>query len=271
MARTGFKTRKRYRLTFVSENTLNTLWTLRLSRTRAWLLAALCMAAVGALVALLLGATPLGSILPGYMRPEQRRTSVENALRVDSLLERQSEQAAWLANVTAILAGREDSVSASGSETPVPESADTLLAASEAERRFVDAWTERERYNLSVVTPVVAQSMSFSAPVLSAMAVDSIGAGSVRISGPRRATVMSIHDATVLDAHLDVPSGQWVIILQHPNEFVSRYEGLASSFVAAGQRIKAGAALGLSADEGQISLRIWRNGSAVDPRTLLPL
>lgn len=258
MRKKGFKTTKRYRLTFVSENTLNTLWTLRMSRARAWLFGALCVAAVGALVALLMGLTPLGSILPGYMRPDQRRAQIENGMRLDSLLELQAVQTAWIENVQAILTGAVDSVSPA---VEVPAVGDTLIDASAAERKFVDGWTERERYNLSVVTPVVASAMSFRAPVPTILRRDSVAGSATRIESTRNATVGAIHSGTVLDAHLDVASGKWVVIIQHPNEFVSRYEGLKQCFVTTGQRLQTGASLGLLDSDGLMELTLWRSGS----------
>ncbi len=257
MRKKGFKTTRRYRLTFVSENTLNSLWTLRMSRTRAWLFGAVCVAAVSALVALLLGLTPLGSILPGYMRPDQRRVQVANGLRLDSLIELQAVQTAWIGNVRAILTGEVDSVVPAEN---VPAVVDTLLSASAAERRFVDEWTERERYNLSVVTPVVASSMSFRAPVQTVLRRDSVGGTITRIESTRHATVSAIHSGTVLDAHLDVASGRWIVIMQHPNEFVSRYEGLKQCFVTMGQRLPTGGALGQLGSDGRLELMLWRSG-----------
>ena len=42
----GFKTRKRYRLTFVNENTFNAVWSVRLSRAKVWALTAVSCAAI---------------------------------------------------------------------------------------------------------------------------------------------------------------------------------------------------------------------------------
>lgn len=257
-----FKTRKKYRLTFVSENTLNTLWTLHLSRAKAWLLGGLCVAAIAALVMVLLGATPLGSILPGYMGKQQRRSAVESYLRVDSLAERQAEQTAWLDNVTAILAGT-DSVAAEPDSEP-QQTADTLMAASEAERKFVDAWTERERFNISVLTPIAASAMTFQSPASTCTVSDD---GTLLC--PRRATVMAINDGTVIDVHPDPACGASVVMVQHANDFISRYEGLEQTFVAVGDKLNRGHALGLLGSDGRLTLAIWRNGSPVPPQSII--
>lgn len=261
MRKKALKTTKRYRLTFISENTLNTLWTLRMSRARAWAFGALCVAAVGALVALLFGLTPLGSILPGYMRPDQRRAQIENGMRLDSLIERQAVQTAWIENIEAILTGESDTASVAAVAEVVPEVTDTLIAASEAERKFVEDWTERERYNLTLVNPAVASTMSFRQPVATILRRDTIGGPALRLESTRGATVSAIQSGTVIDAHLDVASGRQTVIIQHPNEFISRYDGLSKCFVSAGQRVQPGAAIGLLGEDGAMTLSLWRAGT----------
>lgn len=258
----GYKPTRRYRLTFISENTLNTLWTLRLSRAKAWLLGAVCVAAVGALVALLFGLTPLGSILPGYMRPDQRRSQIDNGLRLDSLEGRQQVLSAWIENLEAILT---DSVA----PLSIPEAPsgveDTLISASDAERRFVDNWTERERYNLSVAPPAAASGISFREPLAVELRRDTLTGPALRIESTRNATVYALQEGTVVDAHVDITSGRWVVVIQHPMEFVSRYDGLGRSFVSGGQRVAAGSALGLLDAEGKMTLTLYRAGTPLLP------
>lgn len=254
MRKKGIKITRRYRLTFISENTLNTLWTLRLSRSRAWLLGALCVAAIGALLALLFGLTPLGSILPGYMKPSQRRVQIENGMRLDSLMERQEVQSAWIANIEAILT---DSVTPERLADAPAEVDDTLLTASAREREFVEKWTERERYNLSAATPAATSAMSFREPLATILRSDTISDSTRRLQSTRRATVMAIYAGTVVDSHIDISNGRHTIIIQHPMDFVSRYEGLAHSFVSTGQRIQAGAAIGLLDDDGTMTLQVF--------------
>lgn len=258
---------KRYRLTFINENTFNAVWSLRLSRTRAWLLGGLSLAAFIALIVALLWLTPLGNYLPGYMKPEQRRNSVESALRVDSLLVRSQQNNAWLTNVRAILEGTTDTV-----ETAIEplSGSDTLLTASEAERNFVEAWTDRERFNLSVITPVVSSSMAFIPPVNAAMAADS-ATTTLNMLAPRHAPVVAIYAGTVIDVHTDIPSGTQSVIIQHPNDFISRTDGLSDVMVTTGRKIPTGQAIGRTDATGRLSITIWHDGTPIDPRTLLPL
>lgn len=258
----GYKPTKRYRLTFISENTLNTLWTLRLSRLRAWILGALCVAAIGALIALLFGLTPLGSILPGYMKPSERRSQIENALRLDSLAERQQVMNQWIDNLEAILT---DSIAPAAIPEAIESVGDTLLAASDAERQFVNDWTERERFNLTQTAPAAASGINFRLPLATELRRDTIAGPALQIESTRNATVMAIQGGTVIDSHVDLSSGRHVVLIQHPMEFVSRYEGLGRSFVATGQPVQPGAAIGLLADEALLRLTLFRAGTPLIP------
>lgn len=258
----GYKPTKRYRLTFISENTLNTLWTLHLSRLKAWVLGGLCVAAIGALIALLFGLTPLGSILPGYLKPSERRSQIDNALRLDSLEERQQVMTQWIDNLEAILT---DSIP-SGAVVESSEAVnDTLIGASEAERKFVNDWTERERFNLTQTAPAAASGINFCLPLATELRRDTLAGPSLQIESTRGTTVMAIQGGTVIDSHVDIASGRHVILVQHPMDFVSRYEGLARSFVATGQPIAPGAALGLLGDDSRLRLTIYRAGKPLLP------
>lgn len=262
----GFKPIRRYRLTFVCENTLSNLWTIRLSRTRAWLLGILAVLAICALLTLLFWATPLGNFLPGYMKPEERTTTVNVSLRLDSLLEARQAENAWLDNVLAIIGGEEPTLAPDTASAPT--SADTLLTASDAERRFVDSWLERERFNLNVLTPAAASGMLFQSPV-AAMKIDSVAGPALLMQAPAAAAVHAISEGTIIDTHLNTSDGLWTVLITHPNDFISRYDGLDILAVKSGQKVASGHALGKLPRSGTLRLTLLRAGTPLDPRPLL--
>lgn len=258
------KTVKRYRLMFVSDNTLNTLWTLRLSRGRAWLLGLCSLSAVAALLFVLFWLTPLGQILPGYMKPSQRRSSVENLSRADSLLNVQRQQQLWTDNLLVIMQGGD---TAAVADVKVEAVGDTLLAASERERRFVDEWTRRERFNLQVVAPVKASSMSFRPPLAVIERADSLDVGALRLWGAPGGIAVAPASGVVVAVRYDVASALATVIVQHEQGFLSRIDGLADVAVADGDMLSGGQVLGrMPHDAPSVELRMWRDGMAVDPR-----
>lgn len=259
-----FRTRKRYRLMFSNENTFNDVWTLRLSRARVWALGALCVAAIGALVLVVVVLTPLSVLLPGYMEPGQRREAIGNVARLDSLAARVGDQQRYVENITAILSG--EPVAARDSAGELTGVADTLLDASANERLFVDSWAERERNSLSVLAPVVAEGMLFQAPGAGAVRADD-GSG-YRLG--RGATVCAVNEGTVVGAWLDAGAGRYVVAVQHANDFVSVVSGLRSLLVEPGAKVESGRALGLADDSGNVGLAVWHQGRRVRLDAIMP-
>lgn len=262
------KTRKRYRLTFVNENTFNAVWTLRLSRLKVWVLSGLCVAAIAALVLVFMVWTPLSGLLPGYLKPSQREINIENALRVDSLLTKAENQRRYMENIAAILGDTATAAAADSAATADPEEIiDTLLAASQNEREFVRSWAEREKNSLSVLTPVVAEGMMFRLPAAGAEALDD-GSG-FRL--PRNSTATSVTEGTVVSVTIDAATGRATAVVQHANDFISVTGGLKNVFVEPGQRIAAGQALGQTDETGLLPLGIWHQGRHVRLSALLPV
>lgn len=258
----GYKILRRYRLTVVNENTLNTLWTLRLTRSRLWLLVGVGVAAVCALIFCIVVWSPVSYLLPGYMQPEQRRTTVDNTLRVDSMLAEAEARGAYVDNIVAILTTDEPDTTALAAMATPAESSDSLMAATEAERAFVADWKEKERTNLSVLTPVLAEGMMFRSPLAGAVAE----ADGQTLRGGRGATVMAMQDGTVVDSRIDAQTGRYAVIVQHANDFLSIYSGLGQLFVSPGQRVVAGQALGQLGSDGLLTATLYHSGR----RTPLP-
>ncbi|MDE6314894.1 MAG: peptidoglycan DD-metalloendopeptidase family protein [Muribaculaceae bacterium] len=264
-----FKTRKKYRLTFINENTFNAVWSVRLSRVKVWVLSALTVAAIAALILLLTLATPLSSLLPGYLKPAQRAENINNVIKVDSLAEVLALNSAYLSNIASILDGTVEPDSFRRADAPAVD--DTLVAASAAERAFVDKWNARERYNLSALAPVAAGGgMAFHAPV-GHFAADTLmvrgGVSSLRVVPARGAAVTAVASGTVTDVRFDDLQG-YVVTMQHPDNVVSVVGGLSDVSVAAGVKLLSGQSMGRT-DGRDLFLIIWLDGTSIDPRSIL--
>jgi len=263
----GLKTRKRYRLIFVNDNTLNTVWTMRLSRAKVWGLSAVCVAAIAALVVCVVVASPVSYLLPGYMRPEQRRTTVDNTLRVDSLLASAEEHQRYVDNIIGLLSGAAGDTVAAVAEAPA-EVSDTLMRATDNERAFVESWLEKERGNLSVLTPIVAEGMMFRSPAVG-VTVPADGDDG-RLIAPGNAAVVAIQDGMVVDVRVDASTGRSSVVIQHANDFLSVYGGLTRPSVSPGRRVVSGQVIGAAGPDGRLELSVWHQGRRVALPRLLP-
>ena len=125
------------RLDYVNEASFSRVWSVRFTRRQAVALAVLAVAAVAALVYVVMAFTPLRRLLPGAL---------------------------YLSDVRAIVTGTVDADSAVRANAPILQVTDTLMAASDAERAFVQKFENSQRYELSVLAPIAAEAMAFYSP-----------------------------------------------------------------------------------------------------------
>lgn len=269
----GIKIPARYRIQIIDENHLRSIFSVRGSRLRMLLLAATTFIAVTFIGAALIGMTPLRTLLPGYLKRSQRSEITDMSSRVDSLYHIAAVNNMYLDNMVAILNDEIDPDSIqrlyndSINRPALPP--DSLLAASSAEREFVRRYEQRERFNVSVLSPVAADGMLFYPPVNNMLAHSTDPSGHTTYQLTPSTPVSSIYRGTVVDTHY-IPGQGYTIIIQHPNDFISRYTGLGTIMVEPGSKINTGSRIGLSSDLNEssrppVTLDMWYNGSQLDP------
>lgn len=240
--------RSRWRIDVVNENSLSRIFGLRLSGIGVWVAPVLLLAAVCSLIVVILAFTPVGRILPGRLAPEERAMYADMALRTDSLERVVTSMERFASNIRAILT---DSVNTAPTELLPAQSTDSLAGASEAELRFVKQFEQRERFKLSVLTPLAADGMIFETPFT---------------PQPGGTAVSSIYRGTVVSAQL-MPEGWWSVTIQHPNDFLSVYAPLTDVYVTKGAGVLAGQRIGSASAP---ALELWHAGSELDPAQYIP-
>ncbi len=242
------KTRRRWRVEIINENTLARVWSMRLSEFKAWIACGALIAAIGSLIAVILIFTPIRSLLSGELPGDLRDRYTELALKLDSVSERARISEAYSANIVAILT---DSVSEDDVRRRVETSVattDSFITASEREKQFVQQFESRERFNLSVLSPIAAEGMIFEAPT----ATD---AGTGNVCAIYRGTVIALDYGS---------NGLGVIAIQHPNDFISVYSNLSDTYVEKGAKILAGQRIGASTTDAPLLFELWHSGTLLD-------
>lgn len=269
--RTEFSNPRRYRLDFIAENTFNRVWTIRFSRARVFLFTATIIAAIGALMFVVFFFTPVRKLLPGRLEGDLRLKYVGMALRLDSLEQRNRANDLYLTNLHSIFTEDTtdripDRPSARQSTELSASQTDSMLQASAAERRFVQQYEASERFNLSVLTPIAAEGMAFYSPIDGAVEdpvlirdntlVEFAEKGLMAISSAYRGTVIGVYPEA---------DGRSTVVIQHPNDFISIYHGLADCFTRTDSKVRAGERIGHSGKGRIFGFELWHNGSAVNP------
>lgn len=267
-SRTRFKNPRRYRLDFIAENTFNRVWSVSFSRMRVIIVSVTIVAAIAALMFVILFFSPVSKLLPGRLEGNLRSQYIEMALRVDSLDERSRVNDAYIRNLRNILSAEQpqSDVKPAVDAAQTKIVSDTLMSASEAEQNFVRNYEEAERFNLSVLTPIAAEGMAFYSPVSGTVNEPSVSESGrkVEFSETGLVAVSSVYRGTVIDKYAGA-GGLTTIVIQHPNDFVSKYEGLSEQFVGIGDKVSAGQRIGHSGNGLVFGFRLWHNGSATNP------
>lgn len=250
--RRALRARRRWRVEIINENTLARMWSLRLSGIQVWIAAIGVVAAIASLIAVVFMFTPLGRLLPGQLHGDLRGNYLDAAVRIDSLSRIARDHDAYTRNIIRILSDSVDGgvpADAGIAETAVT---DSLVSATEAERRFVRQFEEEERFNLSVLSPIAAEGMIFEAP-------SATSAGTGPVSAVYRGTVVAV---------TDTPSG-WTVTIQHPNDFISVYSHLDEVYVGRGDKVYAAQRIGSSTSEAPLLFELWHSGASLDPELYL--
>ena len=234
---------RRWRVEIINENTLARVVRVRLTGIKARVALLAAIASIASLVVVFFTFTPVGRWIWG--EKDLRNQYIDMSLKLDSLNAVAAVQEAYVANIAAILS---DSLLVDSIIPPTPSApGDTLLAASEAERQFVERFEAENRFNLSVLSPIAAEGMIFESPVAK------VGEG-----GP----VISVYRGTVIGSFV-APDGRFTLVVQHPNDFISSYAGLSDIYVTKGSKVVAGQRIGYS--PAPLSFELWRGGTALDP------
>lgn len=235
-----------------------------MTRTRVILVSAAVIAGGAALLWSILAYTPLRRLLPESLSGDLRQQYIETALRLDSLEQQARLNNAFLGNLTAIMADEvsEDSVMVRAAETLAYS--DSLLAASEAEKNFVRSYEEEARFNLSVLSPIAAEGMVFNAPASAPVTVEALPEGRPGVYLVGADALAAVYRGTVVGVST-ASDGTSTVTVQHPNDFISVYDGLGDVFVEKGRQVAAAQRIGHAAKGSVPAFELWHKGNALDP------
>ena len=266
------KRKRQYRIKIEDEAYLRTVSDIRMSGAGLTLI---IIAAV--LISLLVSGgiimtTPLRTLLPGYLKQSQRSANEENLLRLDSLQEVYEQKQAYIDNYLRVIDDTRqpsDSSSMAAMETLAPE--DSLMTATDLERRFVNTMEEREKFNISVLAPLAADGVGFrpidDRGIFTADSRDS-EAGTVLL--PPGADIKSVADGVVLGVYYSADERGFTVLTQHKRGFVTSVSHAGRPAVGTGDEILAGQAIasGPTPDakgRRSVTVRMWHNGLPIAP------
>ncbi len=274
------KLRDKYRLVIMNNETFEERLSFRLSRLNVFILTVSISIVLITLTIFIIAFTPIREYIPGYMdvsipgkiyRLERRADSLEIALRSKDI---------YLQNIKNIIEGREivDTISP---ERDAGVNYDSITIESSPEDSTMRAEYEaRTQYNLffheSEDFYDGARSISdivFFMPV-EGIIINKFNLAEkhfgIDIAASEEAMIMSVLDGTVIFSDWTSETGH-TIAIQHRDNFVSVYKHNSTLLKNLGTFVKAGEAIAVSGDSGELSsgphlhFELWHNGTPVDP------
>lgn len=269
------RVRFKYKLSFINENTLEEVWSFRLSLFSAFVTLTVYAISLITITALIIIMTPIRNYLPGYLDVEVRKEIMENALRADSLERMIQIQDLYLRNVTQIMSGEIELDSIRRIDSLAQTDVDYQIPRSEAEQAYVKDFEQDEKYNLTVLDVNASHSNTFFfyKPVngiVSSRYQADIRHFGIDIAAKPNESVLATLDGTVVYAGYDPNEGN-VIQLQHKNGFISIYKHNETLLKEPGQSVVAGEAIALVGNSGVLStgphlhFELWLEGKPVNP------
>lgn len=262
----------RYRITVEDESRLEKVLSWSLTPAHALGVCGAVVVCAVVMACLVLAFSPLRTLLPGYMKETERTATQMQLLRLDSLQSVYDRNENYLRNLRFVLDPAQthrDTVAVS--ELTSALSPDSLSEASEQELRFAAMMREREKYNISVVAPLSAESLMFS-PLADPSAFTTASKHELRgeVVLAKGTPVAAIADGTVITVSQSMRDGGSYVIIQHPKGFLSRTGRLGTVLVEPGDAVSGGQVIALPNNgnarrPGAVSIEMWHNGLQLVP------
>ena len=192
-------------------------------------------------------------------------------MRIDSLSTNVNINNAYLSNLINILKNDIDTTSSANSlnsDTIKHIPIDSIINTSLIERQFIQQFEDQEKFNLSVLAPIAAEGMMFYTPIYGASIKDNTSPLSIELITPTNSPISTIYNGTIIDSYY-LPNVGNIIIIQHPNDFISKYSGINETFVLKGDKVTTGQRIGIShqsnKDKQPFTFELWHKGSQLNP------
>ncbi len=270
------KAKKRYRIAIEDESKLRQVASVSVSPTMLWGVGIVSLILLIAFTGLIIMATPIRTLMPGYLKRGERAEAKEGLLRIDSLRDAYRINSLYLNNILNVLdTDRTPTDSLLKVTTPNELPPDSLLPASPREIEFITRMKDREQYNVSILAPLAADQLRIY-PVASGATVaeQSQNAMKPRILTPKGNPICAAADGRVIAIQNPAPEGGSAIVIQHDNGFASRYSHLGTPTISPGSHVDGGSVIAHGASRGAIGsgyffVEMWYDGNSVEPSKIL--
>ena len=270
------KKSRRFRLTFIDDNSHKLLVTLHFTKTSFFVAVISILVIICACTYTLIAYTPIKTFIPGYPDARAKRAAIQNAITIDSLESVIFRWELYSENLKRVLEGKEvikiDSLikAQHQAEKEIPDmdkigKQDSLLRehVKEEEKFGISA---RGRRNLPI------EGMHFFTPLKGVISqgYDPAIHPYIDLTAPEGSVVKATLDGSVIFAGWSDESG-YTIQIQHDGDIVSTYKHNEKLLKKTGEKVTAVSPIALVGNTGSLStgahlhFELWYKGETVDP------
>ena len=274
------KMRFKYRVSITNENTLEETWFTRLSRVSVLLYASGFFLFTFILLTLIIFTTPLRLYLPGYEDSGNRTAIVQQSMRTDSIQNELELMNAYIETLkSSIQQTNQQELEVSLDSVTMKERAVELMRKSKQEDEFVKKYEETEKFNLGAINTgaPIDNTYVFFKPVNGVVASTynpREGKYGVSIITPPGETVKTVLEGKIIFSGFTFENN-WVIQVQHDNDYVSIYKNNNRLLKQVGDYVKTGQSIAITGAEGEIGkskhfyFEIWKKGLTINPQDVI--
>ena len=263
-----------FHLVVVNEKTLKKRKIFSASRLKIFLVSLFGLTVILSAVFLIIYFTPLKEYFRGYTSTALRTSSLNNAIKLDSLETLYSIQNNYISSLKNLLSGKIDFEDLSKDSLLEAYSTNDLdFVNINVEDSILRAIVEEEdKYNLTNINVDQLSAVLFNPAnggISSEFSLQEKHFG-VDITLPENSAVYSVSDGRVLFAEWTSETG-FVIIIEHLNGLTSVYKHNSSLSKTQGEHVRRGEVIGFSGNTGELTsgphlhFELWFKGDPVDP------
>ncbi|MCX6278970.1 MAG: M23 family metallopeptidase [Bacteroidetes bacterium] len=276
------KLRSKYRLVFITDDTLEERFTFRLSRLNVFVALGTLTIILIFLTSILIAFTPLREYIPGYTNVGLTKKLYQLQARTDSIEHLLAMKERFMQNIKDVISGKDLSDQKPLVRDTMKRYDKIKLKRSEEDSLLREEIDNQSRYNLnrldsretSTVKKTSIGGLLFFTP-LKGVVTNNFDFASkhygVDIVSKQNEAVKAVLDGTVIFTNWTLENG-FVISVQHAGNLISIYKHNSAILKKAGDIVSAGEPIAIVGETGELStgphlhFELWNDGSPVNPK-----
>ncbi len=276
------KLRSKYRLVFITDDTLEERFTFRLSRLNVFVALGTLTIVLIFLTSILIAFTPLREYIPGYTNVGLTKKLYQLQARTDSIEHLLAMKERFMQNIKDVISGKDLSDQKPLVRDTMKRYDKIKLKRSEEDSLLREDIENQSRYNLnrldsretSTVKKASIGGLLFFTPLKGVVTNEFDFASKhygVDIVSKQNEAVKAVLDGTVILTNWTLENG-FVISVQHSGNLISIYKHNSAILKKPGDIVSAGEPIAIVGETGELStgphlhFELWNDGSPVNPK-----